>query len=214
VFFARRSSCACSRSRRRLRFTIQKFCLKTTGRVRFEILSRAFTRSRRPHTARAAEAIWRFFLTDGRFVKPGFFTTSLMAYEEPWRSAGSGELLTATGSVSAITSAKQCGKRWFRRRARLVLTGHTGRKFYEARITYASEIMHTTRWVAAIAEAAGALTQVEESANIFSEVDEQGSARLWIQCVSGMREARLTGRNFTTKNDTGFLRLSARSEPQ
>ena len=44
-----------------------------------------FTRKPSAHTPRErAEAIWRFFLTDGRFVKPGFwYHIAGWAYEEP-----------------------------------------------------------------------------------------------------------------------------------
>src|SRR5882724_9518271 len=48
-------------------------------------LARSIVSQAGAHTPREkAEAIWRFFLTDGRFVKPGFFYhIAGWAYEEP-----------------------------------------------------------------------------------------------------------------------------------
>jgi len=57
------------------------------------LLTQGIYRQAGAHTPRErAEAIWRFFLTDGRFVKPGFwYHIAGWAYEEPM-----GEVLDAT----------------------------------------------------------------------------------------------------------------------
>ena len=49
------------------------------------LLSQGIYRQAGAHSPRErAEAIWRFFLTDGRFVKPGFwYHIAGWAYEEP-----------------------------------------------------------------------------------------------------------------------------------
>src|SRR6476660_7377221 len=96
-----------------------------------------------------AEAIWRFFLTDGRFVKPGFwYHIAGWAYEEPkgevldpvklLNSYGFGLCYHIAPLLEAVFEAGgfEDARVWF-------LTGHTvAEVFYEGAYHYFDSDMH------------------------------------------------------------------------
>jgi len=131
------------------------------------------------HTARQkAEAIWRFFLTDGRFVKPGFwYHIAGWAYEEPrgevldplklLNSYGFGLCYHVAPLLAAVFDAGgfQDSRVWF-------LTGHTvAEVFYDAAYHYYDSDMmgYSTLGSGAPAESVVAsVRQIERDGSIIT----------------------------------------------
>jgi len=165
-----------------------------------------------------AEAIWRFFLTDGRFVKPGFwYHIAGWAYEEPMgevldplkllNSYGFGLCYHIAPLLEAVWKAGRFedARVWF-------LTGHTvAEVFYDGRYHYYDSDMmgYNTTGRGPVRELpVASVHQIEDDGNIIlsklkspTQVDARLVEQPWYP--ADVREAAISGlaELFTTTGD-------------
>lgn len=182
-------------------------------------LARGIYANARAKTPREqAEAIWRFFLTDGRFVKPGlWYHIAGWAYEEPMgevldplkllNSYGFGLCYHIAPLLEAVWKAGGCedARVWF-------LTGHTVTEvFYDGRYHYYDSDMmgyNTTGHGPVKESPVASVHQIEDDGNIIlsklkspTQVDARLVEEPWYP--ADVREAAIgdMAKLFTTTGD-------------